>query len=123
MVGVAKKLMDKSLIDRKPWISGLLDYRITPQPGSLVSPLQMMTQCRPRERYLPQLPSALGAKEMHQTCQELIKRQGAKPERKDYQELFLRERRRISSLQDHCAQMALHWKRHQRHQMLSNGKC
>ena len=36
---------------------------------------------------LPQLPSALGAPEMHQTCQELIKRQGNKPERK-YQELL-----------------------------------
>ena len=33
------------------------------------------------------MPSALGAPEMHQTCQELIKRQGNKPERK-YQELL-----------------------------------
>ena len=48
-----------------------------------------MTQCTPREKHLPQLPSALGAPEMHQTCQELIKRQGStsKPERK-YQELL-----------------------------------
>ena len=36
---------------------------------------------------MPQLPSALSALEMHQTFQELIKRQGNKPERK-YQELF-----------------------------------
>ena len=38
---------------------------------------------------LPQLPSALGAPEMHQTYQELIKRQGSnsKTERK-YQELL-----------------------------------
>ena len=42
-----------------------------------------MTQCTPREKSLPQLPNALGAQEMHQTCQELIKRQGnSKPERK-----------------------------------------
>ena len=43
----------------------------------------------PREKNLPQLPSALGGPEMHQTHQELIKRQGnsSKPERK-YQELF-----------------------------------
>ena len=34
-----------------------------------------------------QLPSALGALEMHQTHQELIKRQGNKPER-EYQELL-----------------------------------
>ena len=46
-----------------------------------------MTHCIPRERNLPQLPSALGALEMHQTCQELIKRQGNKPER-GYQELL-----------------------------------
>ena len=48
-----------------------------------------MTQHTPREKSLPQLPSALGALEMHQTHQELIKRQGnnSKSERK-YQELF-----------------------------------
>ena len=47
-----------------------------------------MTQLTPREKNLHQLPSALGAPEMHQTCQELIKRQGNKPESK-YQELLL----------------------------------
>ena len=36
---------------------------------------------------LLQLPSALGAPEMHQTCQELIRKQGNKPER-EYQELL-----------------------------------
>ena len=48
-----------------------------------------MTQRTPREKNLPQLPSALSAPEMHQTHQELIKRQGSnsKPERK-YQELL-----------------------------------
>ena len=46
-----------------------------------------MTQCTPREKNLPQLPSALGAPEMHQTHQKLIKRQGNRPERK-YQELL-----------------------------------
>ena len=87
MVGVAKKLMDKAGKEGKPWISGLFDYRVTPQPGSIASPLQLMTQCTPREKSLPQLPSSLGAPEMHQTHQELIKRQGNKPERK-YQELL-----------------------------------
>ena len=86
MVGVAKKLMDKAGKEGKLWISGLFDYRITPQSGSIASPLQLMTQHTPREKNLPQLPSALGAPEMHQTHQELIKRQGNKPERK-YQEL------------------------------------
>ena len=87
MVGVAKKLINKAGKEGKLWISGLFDYRVTPQSGSIASPLQLMTQHTPREKNLPQLPSALGAPKMHQTCQELIKRQGNKPERK-YQELL-----------------------------------
>ena len=87
MVGVAKKLMDKAGSERKPWISGLFEYRITPQTGSIASPLQLMTQHKPREKNLPQFPSALGEPEMHQMHQELIKRQGNKPERV-YQELL-----------------------------------
>ena len=81
MVGVAKKLMDKAGKEGKPWISGLFDYRVTPQSGSIASPLQLLTQCTPREKNLPQLPSTLGTPEMHQTCQELIMRQGNRPER------------------------------------------
>ena len=69
-LGVAKKLMAKAEKEGKPWISGLFDNRITPQSGSIAS------QCTPREKNLPQLPSALGAPEMHQFHQELIKRQG-----------------------------------------------
>ena len=65
----------------------LFDYRVTPQSDSIASPLQLMTQHTAREKNLSQLPSALGAPEMHQTCQELIKRQGNKPDRK-YQELL-----------------------------------
>ena len=87
MVGVAKKLMDKAGREGKPWISGLFYYKVTPQLGSIASPLQLMTQCTPREKNLPQLPSALGAPEMQQTCQELIKRQGNKPKR-NYPELL-----------------------------------
>ena len=48
MVGVAKKLMDKAGKEGKPWISGLLDYRVTPQSGSIASPLQLLTQPTPR---------------------------------------------------------------------------
>ena len=58
MVGVAKKLMDKAGSEGKPWISGLFDCRVTPQTGSIASPLQLMTQHTPREKNLPQLPSA-----------------------------------------------------------------
>ena len=86
MVAVAKKLIDKAGKDGKPWISGLYDYRVTPQSGSIASPLQLLTQCSPREKNLPQLPSTLGTQEMYQTQQELMKRQGNKPE-KSYIEL------------------------------------
>ena len=86
MVGVAEKSMDKSGKEGKLWILGFFDYRVTPQSGSTASPLQLMTQCTPREMNLPQLPNALGAPEMHQTHQKLIKMQENKPERK-YQEL------------------------------------
>ena len=75
MVGVAKKLMDKAGSEGKPWISGLYEYRVTPQSGSIASPLQLITQCIPREKDLPQLPSTLGAQEMYDTCQEILRRQ------------------------------------------------
>ena len=39
MVRVAKKLMDRAGKEGKPWISGLFDYRVTPQSGSIASPL------------------------------------------------------------------------------------
>ena len=81
MVRVAKKLMDKAGKEGKLWISGLYEYRVTPQSGSIASPLQLITQHTPREKDLPQLPSTLGAQEMYQTRQELMKRQGNKPER------------------------------------------
>ena len=45
--------MDKAGREGKPWISGLYDYRVTPQSGSIVSPLQLITQCTPREKDLP----------------------------------------------------------------------
>ena len=78
--------MDKAGKEGKLWISGLYDYRVTLQSGSIASPLQLMTQCTPREKDLPQLPSTLGTQEMYQTQQELMKRQGNKPE-KSYIEL------------------------------------
>ena len=81
MVGVAKKLMDKAGREGKPWIAGLYEYRVTPQSGSIALPLQFITQRTPREKDLPQLPSTLGAQEMHLTQQELMKRQGNKLEK------------------------------------------
>ena len=74
--------MDRVGKEGKLWISGLYDYRVTTQLGSIASPLQLMTQCTSREKDLPQLPRTLGAQEMHQTQQELMKRQGNKPEKR-----------------------------------------
>ena len=48
---------------------------------SIASPLQLITQCTPRQKDLPQLPSTLGAQEMYKTHQELIRRQQNKPEK------------------------------------------
>ena len=81
MVGVAKKLMDKAGSEGKPWISGLYEYRVTLQSGSIASPLQLLTQRTLREKDLPQLPSTLGAHEMYDTRQEILRRQPDKPER------------------------------------------
>ena len=53
---------------------------------SIASPLQLITQCTPREKDLPQLPSTLGAQEMYETHQEIIRRQQHKLE-KNYIEL------------------------------------
>ena len=86
MVGVAKKLMDKAGSEGKLWISGLYEYRVTPQSGSIALPLQLITQCTPREKDLSQLPSTVGAQEMYETYQELIRKQQSKPE-KNYIEL------------------------------------
>ena len=64
MVGVAKKSMDKAGSEGKPWISGLYEYRVKPQSGSIASPLQLLTQLTSREKDLPQVPNTLGAQEM-----------------------------------------------------------
>ena len=50
MVRAAKKLMDKAGKEGELWISGLFVYRVTPQSGSIASPLQLLTQCTPREK-------------------------------------------------------------------------
>ena len=56
------------------------------QSGSIASPLQLITQCTPREKDLSQLPSTLGTQEMYETHQELIRRQQNRLE-KNYIEL------------------------------------
>ena len=50
MVGVAKKLMDKAGKEGKLWISGLYEYRVTSQSGSIALPLQLNTMHTQGER-------------------------------------------------------------------------
>ena len=73
LVGISKKLMEKSIKDGKPWNYGLLQYRVTPIAGNLPSPLEALTGCRVRTS-LPQIPSSVGKSvETSRIRKELIK--------------------------------------------------
>ena len=75
MVGISKKLLEKSVKDGKPWNYGLLEYRVTPIAGNLPSPLEALTGCRPRTS-LPQISSSIGKSvESSKIHQELMRRQ------------------------------------------------
>ena len=75
LVGIAKKLMDKSVKDGKLWNYGLIQYRTTPISLTLPSPLEMLTGRRPHST-LPQLPSTIRKNmETSKICKELLRRQ------------------------------------------------
>ena len=75
LVGIAKKLMEKSVKEGKPWNYGLLQYRTTPISSTLPSPLEMLKGRRPCSS-LPQLPSSIGQNmETSRIHQELLRRQ------------------------------------------------
>ena len=59
LVGITKKLMEKSVKEGKPWNYGLLQYWTTPISSTLPSPLEMLTGRKPRSS-LPQIPSSIG---------------------------------------------------------------
>ena len=59
LVGILKKLMEKSVKDGKLWNYGLLKYRVTPISGNLPSPLEAFTGSKPRTS-LPKIPSSVG---------------------------------------------------------------
>ena len=86
MVGVAKKLMNTAGSEWKQWISGL-GQPPAPQDRQHCITFATDDTAQTKGEKLLQLSSALGAPEMHQTCQELIKRQENKHER-EYQELL-----------------------------------
>ena len=58
LVGIAKKLMEKSVKDGKLWNYGLMQYRTTPISSTLPPPLEMLTGRRPHST-LPQLPLSI----------------------------------------------------------------
>ena len=75
LVGISKKLMEKSVKDGKPWNCGLLEYRVTPVSGKFPSPLEVLTGCKPRTS-LPQIPSSVAkSMETSRFHQELLRRQ------------------------------------------------
>ena len=75
LVGIAKKLMGRSVKDGKPWNYGLMQYRTTPISSTLPSPLEMLTGRRPHSA-LPQLPLIIGKNmETSKICKELLRRQ------------------------------------------------
>ena len=75
LVGITKKLMEKSVKEGKPWNYGLMQYRTTPISSTLPSPLEMLTGRRPHST-LPQLPSSIGKNmETSRMQEELLRRQ------------------------------------------------
>ena len=58
LVGILKKLMEKSVKDGKLWNYGLLEYRVPPVSGNLPSCLEALTGCKPRTSLL-QIPSRI----------------------------------------------------------------
>ena len=75
LVGIAKKLIEKSVKDGKLWNYGLMQYRTTPISSTLPSPLEMLTGRRLHST-LPQLPSAIGKNlKTSKICEELLRRQ------------------------------------------------
>ena len=75
LVGITKKLMEKSLKEGKLWNFGLLQYRTTPISSTLPSPLEMLTGRKPCSN-LPQIPSSIGHNmDTSRICKELLRRQ------------------------------------------------
>ena len=48
MVKIAKKLLDCSTLQKKPWNFGLMEYRCTPFTANIPSPLELLTGCKPQ---------------------------------------------------------------------------
>ena len=94
-MGIAKKLIEKSVTDGKPWNYGLMQYWAIPISSTLPSPLEMLTG-RPHSTF-PQLPSTIGHNmETSRIQEELLRRQpntstGAHMELDPGQPVFVKE--------------------------------
>ena len=72
LVGILKKLMEKSVKDGKLWNYGLLKYGVTPIAGNLPSPLEALTGWEPLFlRFHPVLESLW---KVPKICKELMRR-------------------------------------------------
>ena len=85
MVGVSEKLMDKAGQEGKPWISGLFDYRVTVRQHCITIATDNTVHAKGKE--FAQIAQCTWCTRNAPTHQELIKKQGNKPER-EYQELL-----------------------------------
>ena len=75
LVGILKKLMEKSIKHGKLWNYGLLQYRVTPISSTIPSPFEALTGRKPRTS-LPQIPLSIRKSvESSRIHQELIKHQ------------------------------------------------
>ena len=73
LVGILKKLMEKSIKDGTQWNYGLLQYYVTPISSTIPSPLEALTG-RKQRTSLPQIPSSIGKNvESSRIRQELTK--------------------------------------------------
>ena len=72
MVKIAKKLIDRSTLQQKPWNFSLMEYRCTPLTGNIPSPFELLTGQNPRTN-LPSMPQGNStSKEYHKA---LLKKQ------------------------------------------------
>ena len=76
MVGISKKLMEKSVKNGKPWNYGLLEYRVSPVSGNLPLPLETLIGHKPKN-LSPTSPNIIWKinGSFQNSCQKLLRRQ------------------------------------------------
>ena len=75
LVGILKKLMEKSIKYGKPWNYGLIQYHVKPISSTIPSPFEALTD-RKQRTSLAQIPLTIGKSvESSRICQQLINHQ------------------------------------------------